>query len=73
MPQATEQHTPPAAGWPDECVISDPDIAAELRQCVLGVRDLWAAVRADARAEREADEALGRRLREILRGEEATQ
>jgi hypothetical protein len=71
MPKANIQHTPPAADWPDECVISDPDIAAEVRQCARAVADLWTAIQVDAQAEREADQALGRRLREILRGEEA--
>jgi len=41
MPKADTEHTP-----------SDPDIAADLRQCVRGVEELWAAVQEEARADR---------------------
>jgi hypothetical protein len=41
---------------------ADPDLAADLRQCVIAVRELWATVQADAEVNRKADQALVRGL-----------
>ena len=56
MPQATQEHT----------LSSDRSLAAEVRQCLRGVRQLWTQVQTDAQANREADQDLVRSLRKAL-------
>jgi hypothetical protein len=52
-----------------EQAISDPELVADLRQCVLDARRLWAAVHEEAKADREAHQALARGLREAFTNE----
>ena len=61
MPQADHHHTPvPSRGR---------SAAADMRECVRGVRQLWTQVQADAQAEREGDRDLVRSLRKAVNEE----